>query len=325
MKRKDILITFSGVFISFILIYFTFKNVNIKTVFNIIKKADPFFIWLFFFSTFFELFFRTIKWYLILKPIVKTDLIQLFKIEIISLGVNNILPFRMGELTKMFIVARMYLQSKTTILSTVFIERLLDSLILFTLLVLYSTIGNINILINDISFLIFLNTIIVFIIIGFKYMDKILEIKKIKKLEETYPKFHLIILKIKNGGVCFKNLWYSLLIFLVGIIQWNFDVLNNFFTAKALNMEVIDYFKAAITVFAGSLSASIPSMPGYFGNYEYAVSQVCISWGIEKELAISFATLTHILSYLIITIAAVIFVYDLGFNFKKILSMKKEE
>jgi|GEM_PF-2144419 len=369
MKTKDILIASLGIIISFLLIYLSFKNADFSKFLLILKKSDISFMFLFLISTFFELVFRTLKWYLILKPNVTTDLKQLFKIEVISLGINNILPFRMGEITKIFLVSHFYAIPKTTVLSTVFIERLMDTLILFALLLLYSKLGGINILINKTSFFVILNFAIIAVIILFIFSDKIMihpkvkkfqnyhpkihsfiiKIKnggvcfkslgltffifsdkimihpKVKKFQNYHPKIHSFIIKIKNGGVCFKSLGLTFLILGSGIIQWNFDVLNNFFMAKALKIHAIDFFKAAISVFAGSLSASVPSMPGYFGNYEYAVSRVCMSWGIDKETSLLFATSVHILGYIVITLAAVIFIYSLGLNFRKILSMSKNQ
>ncbi|HOJ86072.1 MAG: lysylphosphatidylglycerol synthase transmembrane domain-containing protein [Elusimicrobiales bacterium] len=325
MKTKDILIASLGIIISFLLIYLSFKNADFSKFLLILKKSDISFMFLFLISTFFELVFRTLKWYLILKPNVTTDLKQLFKIEVISLGINNILPFRMGEITKIFLVSHFYAIPKTTVLSTVFIERLMDTLILFALLLLYSKLGGINILINKTSFFVILNFAIIAVIILFIFSDKIMIHPKVKKFQNYHPKIHSFIIKIKNGGVCFKSLGLTFLILGSGIIQWNFDVLNNFFMAKALKIHAIDFFKAAISVFAGSLSASVPSMPGYFGNYEYAVSRVCMSWGIDKETSLLFATSVHILGYIVITLAAVIFIYSLGLNFRKILSMSKNQ
>ncbi len=323
MKTKDILISSLGIVISFFLIYLSFKNADFSKFFLILKKSDISFMFLFLISTFFELLFRTLKWYFILKPNVTVNLKQLFKIEVISLGINNILPFRMGEITKIFLVSHFYTIPKTTVLSTVFIERLMDTLILFALLLLYSKLGGINILINKTSFFVILNLAIIAIIILFIFSDKIILHPKIKKLENYHPKIHSFIIKIKNGGVCFKSLGLTFLILVSGIIQWNFDVLNNFFMAKALKIHAIDFFKAAISVFVGSLSTSVPSMPGYFGNYEYAVSRVCMSWGIDKETSLLFAASVHILGYIIITISAIIFIYSLGLNFRKILSISK--
>ncbi|MEF3280269.1 MAG: flippase-like domain-containing protein [Elusimicrobiota bacterium] len=325
MKKKEIFIAFFGIIISILLLYLSFKNINFLNLLEMLKKARIPFILLFFVSTFFEMIFRTLKWYLILNSNIKVDFYNIFKFEIISLGINNILPFRMGELTKMFLVAKFYSVSKTTVISTIFIERILDSIILFSLLLLYSKIGGINILINTTSIFIILNLAILIIIIGFVFSEKIIETQYFKKIEIKHPKIYSLIIKFKNGGKCFKDPKLAFAIFFVGIIQWSFDVLNNYFIAKSLEIKIIDYFKAAITVFAGSLSSSIPSMPGYFGNYEYAISRVCMSWGIEKELSILFPAMVHILGYILITLTAIIYIYSLGFNFKKILKISKME
>lgn len=325
MKFKDIILALIGLLISFFLIYLTFRNIDFKKTITILLSCDFRFIFLFIISIFFEIVFRTLKWYLIILPNFKVNFTDLFKFEVIGLGINNILPFRMGEITKMLLVAKFYSASKTVVLSTIFVERILDSLILFILLLFYSKIGGINIIINANFVFIVLNIIIIVILFGFRYSDIILNINYFKNFEKKHPKIHSVILKIRMGGVCFKNIGLTILILFIGVVQWNFDVLNNFFIAKSLDIREIDYFRAAITVFVGSLATSIPSMPGYFGNYEYAISRVCMSWSIDENLSIIFPTAVHILSYLIITISAVVFIYSLGFNLRRIINISKLE
>lgn len=323
MKSKDIIISSVGIIISGGLLYFTFRNVDFGIAFNILKKSRYEFIFIFFVSMFFELFFRSLKWfYILLANSKKIKFWDIFKFEVISLGINNILPFRMGEITKMLLVNYFYKLSKTTTLSTVFVERLLDSLIIFSIFILYSRLGNINILLNQNTFIL-LNILIVVIIVLFIFSDRILKHKFFVNVEKKYPAVYNFAFKLKEGGKCFKNPKLTLYIFLSGIAQWNFDVLNNYFIAKALSINVIDYFKAAITVFAGSIAASIPSMPGYFGNYEFAISRVCMLWGIEKNLSTIYPTLIHVLTYLSVTVLAIIFIYSIGFSFKKIINLTK--
>ena len=325
MKLKDIILTFAGLLISLFLIYLSFRNVDFSKFLAVTERVNYSYIFLFFLSTFFEMLFRTFKWYFILIPVTKVPLKDLFKIGVISLGINNILPFRIGEITKMFLVSRFYEVSKTTVISTIFVERLVDTLILFALLLIYSHLGSINIIINRPSFIFLIFVLIFIVILFFIFLEKILMHKKLKEFELSHPKIHSIIVKIKNGGVCFKNPYLFFMILFTGVIQWNFDVLNNYFIAKALKLNIMDYFKSAISVFVGSLSASVPSMPGYFGNYEYAVSRVLMSWRIDRETAVFFATSVHILTYLIITVSAIIFIYSMGLNFRKVISLSKRE
>ena len=308
MKKKDVFISILGIPISILLIYLTFKDFNFNSVIPIVKNIKIYFFLLFLISTFWEIFFRTLKWYLIILPSKKTDFKELFKFEIISLGINNILPFRMGEISKMFLLSQKYSLSKTTAISTVFVERILDTFILFGSFLIYSSLGNINIGIRKENIILILIVLSVMIFLIFIYIDKIIELKTFSDIEKNHPKIHQILIKIRKGGICFKNPRLTFLILLSGLIQWNFDVLNNFIIAKAMKID-LDYFKAAITVFAGSVSASIPSMPGYFGNYEYAISRVMILWGVDRNISVIFPSLIHILSYSIITSCAIVLIY----------------
>jgi len=308
MRKKDILIAFLGFGISFILIYSTFKNFDFEIVFPVIKKLKIGFLFTFFISTFLEIIFRTLKWYFIILPLKKVDFLKLFKFEVISLGINNILPFRMGEVAKMFLLSKNYSLSKTTSLSTVFVERLLDTFILVGLFLIYSYIGNINLGVNKNFIILILLLVSITVFVFFIYIEKILNSSSFSNISVKHPKIYDLIIKIKNGGLCFKKTYILFLTILSGVVQWNFDFLNNFFIAKSMDIN-LNYFKSAATVFAGSLSASIPSMPGYFGNYEYAISRVMILWQFDKNISVLFPTIIHLLTYILITSSALVFIY----------------
>lgn len=323
MKIKDLLFAFVGVIISIFLIYITFSKIDISLFFHHLSKFKLSYIGLFLLSTFFEIFFRTLKWYIILKSFTDIEMNKIFRFEVISLGVNNILPFRMGELTKVFLVSKYYHLSKTTVLSTVFIERLIDTVMLFLLLISYSIVGGIAIpFIDKKNAVYIIISIVLFIYIFFVYSEKIAHKELLKKFEKKHPYIHSVFIKIRNGGLCFHKTSATLLIITTAALQWHFDVLNNYIVAKALSIDLITFAKAALTVVAGSLSTSIPSMPGYFGNYEYAISRLCMLWGVERELGTLFAALIHIISYITITLAALIFIYYEGINIKNLISSK---
>ncbi len=323
MKMKDLFFAFIGVIISIFFIYITFSKIDTSILFRHLSKLNLSYIGLFFISTFFEIFFRTLKWYIILKSFADIEMNKIFRFEVISLGINNILPFRIGELSKVFLVSKYYPISKTTVLSTVFIERLIDTVMIFLLLISYSIVGGMNIpFMSKKNAVYIIISILIFIYTFFVYSDKILHKDFFKKFEKKHPYIHSIFIKIRNGGLCFHKTSTTLFIITTAALQWHFDVLNNYIIAKALFIDLIDFPKAALSVVAGSLSASIPSMPGYFGNYEYAVSRLCMFWGVEKELATLFAVLIHIISYIIITLTALIFVYYEGINIKNLISLK---
>lgn len=324
MRIKDLLTASAGILISLSLIYLTFSKIDTALFINHLSKMKISYIPLFILSTFLEILFRSIKWYLILLPIVNLSLSRVFKFEVIALGINNILPFRMGEISKVFLVSKNSNASKTTILSTVFIERLLDTIMLFLIFLIYSLSGGINIpFITKETGVIIILTILLFIYLVFVHSERLLEKEGFKRFERKHPRIYSIITKIRNGGISFKSPKLTILILASGFIQWNFDVLNNYIIARSLAISNLDLSRSAITVVAGSLSASIPSMPGYFGNYEYAISRVCMLWDIERELATLFPTIIHILTYIIITFAAVLFIYVEGFNIKRLLAIQK--
>ena len=59
-------------------------------------------------------------------------------------------------------------------------------------------------------------------------------------------------------------------------------------------------------------------MPGYFGNFEFAIAKVAGVWGVNKEVAFAYATFAHVLTYLSITSVGLVFVYQMGQSLGKV-------
>ena len=79
---------------------------------------------------FISLYIRTLRWQYILKTVLNIRAWILFKSISIGYSANNILPVRLGELIRLYYVAKISKISKSTTLGTIIIERIMDALTL---------------------------------------------------------------------------------------------------------------------------------------------------------------------------------------------------
>ena len=91
------------------------------------------------------------------------------------------------------------------------------------------------------------------------------------------------------------------------------DALVFYIMACALGIQnIIDGFKCVVLLFSVAAAASVPGVPGGFGNYEFAIAKVAGSWGVDKETAFAYATGAHLVTYMVVTVTGLIFVYQMG-------------
>jgi len=323
MKKK--LSVISGFFLSIGFIYIISKNVNIDILKNSFYQIKLVWVIPVIFITFIEVFFRGIKWKIILSPVKNINIFELFKLEIIGLSINNILPLRIGELIRGFMAGKNYSLSYVFVFSTILIERIADMVALLLIVAIVSYYGNFIPDIFGYKKYLFVLAFFAFFSISFIIsIDKIKEISFFKIYIEKHPKIKHLIEKINEGGKCFHSIKNLTLIFSIALLQWFLNSLSYFFIACSFSInEKVNFFKSAALVFASAFAASLPSMPGYFGNIEFAVSKIMNIWGINYESSLAYAFSVHFIGYICITILGIFFIYRAGYSLKGIFNYHK--
>ena len=79
--------------------------------------------------------FRTVRWRRLLQHIRPIPTTRLFPVVVVGYMANNLLPLRLGELVRSYYIGDRKQVSKTAALVTIFIERLLDALMLLLFIV----------------------------------------------------------------------------------------------------------------------------------------------------------------------------------------------
>lgn len=114
------------VILTLLFLYLAFKNVDLKESFSLIAKASI--LWLILYVIVFYLshLVRALRWKLMIKSVRKDiSVFNLFSAVMIGYGVNCVIP-RLGEIYRGLFIGRWEGLSRTTMLGTVVIERIID-------------------------------------------------------------------------------------------------------------------------------------------------------------------------------------------------------
>lgn len=316
LGKQLIGIAFAGVFL-----WLAFKGTDPAKLWSYIKEVQPFYLLLVCLSGLASHFLRALRWVLLLAPLTdkKVSLWNSFCAVMYGYAVNVVLP-RGGEVARLVSISKTEKLPWIGVLSTMFIDRLLDIALLvlllgFTLTVFPTTAfadmkwlvpGGISLSIATVLGLLVLPQMagIINWLVSQPALSSKLPASLIQRVENLSKQFDTGCRSLKNPVTYPAIAGLSLAI-------WFFYWLNFYLMICAFGLQDKVSPSQCLVVFTiGSVGVLVPT-PGNVGSFHFLVSQgLSIVSGINHELALAFASLLHVMCFVVVTCvpAAVCFV-----------------
>ena len=137
MKRRNY---WFGLAVSLLFIYFFFRKIDLQEVWGAFRSVNYLYTLPIMLVNILSIWLRAVRWRILLRPVKKIGLPELFQATAIGFMANNLFPARIGELVRAFLLAEKEKISKSTSMATVVVERLFDGfavLLLFLVVILF--------------------------------------------------------------------------------------------------------------------------------------------------------------------------------------------
>lgn len=263
---------------------------------------------------------RTVRWRALLRPTKPLAHKRLFGVVMIGYMANNVLPARLGEFVRAYVLSRKEGVRKSTTLATIFIERIFDGLsllfILGALLVAHET-GWISSQ-HDFPASIKLAGLVAGAgFVGAFGFVAALEFvpsfpgfltKLIHRFapERLAPKLEGILGAFVEGVGCLRS-WKTLVfVFGTSLMVWTIEGTTYALVGQAfhLDLPLRAFFIAMVIVNLGTL---IPSAPGFVGTFQLFCWISLGMFGVTKEVAVSYGLVLNVSEYLPVTLLGIVF------------------
>ncbi len=266
---------------------------------------------------------RALRWHYLLSPIQKVSARRLFPVVVIGYMANNVLPVRMGEVVRAYVLGRRENVRKTASLATIVVERIMDGITMILFLAIVSLFVKVNTSIEGIEKI---AAVVFLIAIGAFFMVAHSR-SLMKKLENFGLKFIPASLQPKVAGLAdafidglqILRQWRDLLIvFLLSVVAWVCE--GAMFWLVSLAFSNLNLSAAAVfmTLAVANLATLVPSTPGYVGPFDAAAKLVLVQvFAVEQGLALSYVILLHAALYLPITLVGLYYWLHEHFSFKE--------
>jgi uncharacterized protein (TIRG00374 family) len=208
---------------------------------------------------------------------------------------NTVLPLRLGELARAYIVSQTMEAGASFILATVLVERIIDSFVslvglLFALPFVIIPDWTQNLVIGVVLILLIIVLFVVFLLSQRKKFIPLL--KKLPGggfwgLDEAADQFIESLNILMDMGILLRATFWSLMAW--GTTWFQLWILLNIFSIHG--SLIVSLFVSGVIAFG----AAIPSSPGAIGVFELSAVAGLLVFGTSREAALSFAIVTHIL------------------------------
>jgi uncharacterized protein (TIRG00374 family) len=270
--------------------------------------------------------FRALRWKYLLEPIVDVKKRHALYIIFVSFFANNLLPARLGEIVRAYLLSKKYNVGKVKSFSTVVVDRVVDGItliVLFALLVAFS--GAVpQALQYGMLLPLAVFALLLFVFLKPKYFNSFAK-PLLKRIPFVYKRLEPMIEDLVSGGSAFSHgLKSNLFIWGSSFAIWLIETAVFFLVANRLGIELTPV-KALVLLVVVAMASMIPSAPAYAGTFEAAFIAVFLAFGLQQSDAFAFALTMHAIEFVVIMVAGIVSARLLGLSFRKLLKMKEAE
>jgi uncharacterized protein (TIRG00374 family) len=266
---------------------------------------------------------RAVRWKIYLKPIKEAkSFLNLFSAVMVGYAINNITP-RGGEIVRPFVYARRENISKSAVLATIIVERVIDVIFLLILFFIAFLASKESIMaafpwlttdsLTYMSILVLAVVVMLFLVISTNIVERIIKLvakpllpKYYDKIAATWDNFKVGFASLKNGKSYIKNILYSALMWFLYAIP-SYMMFFCFDFQDTLHLGIFD---AGLLLVVSGIGMSIAPTPGGIGVYHWLITTALMSLhpSISNEEALAFATVAHGVNLLQQVLVGMIFI-----------------
>ncbi len=261
-------------------LYFAFKQVNLEDINRAISNSNFYYIIIALLTTYITFILRSIRWKILLDSPSNLKLNKYISTTHIGYFLNNILPFRAGDLGRAKLLSNYSNQIRFSfLLGSLVAEKIIDLWMIgfFSIYLIFFGF-------NDVLGLTFsLGILLLYIITSLIIFGNNSVANKIQNqfsITENFVDGYLLVSKNKlKLGIVSILLWCSFVVYMVALL-------------KSINIHLSFEQYIGITIITGIVT-SLPIAPAAIGTYHLAVIYFLTLYGIDIEQSQTAAILLH--------------------------------
>lgn len=317
-----------GIVVSLLAFYFALRNVDLSSLIDSVFSADPIWMLIVLVSYIVHYWLKAMRWCNLLEPVYQARTAEVYPVMMTGFFANNFLPAHLGEFVRMYIGARVFQISKTEVLATIVLERILDFSVIALMFggaligggaisdeLVYA--GYVMVAVTLIAW------VLIFVALRFEQPVQRLIRWLLKPLPsrigERIVNMELMALTALHS---MKSIRLMVSSSVLSLLQWALVGLAIYAALRSVGVE-IDFAAAVVTLAATVLAVSLPAAPGFFGTIQLAFVLALLPYGVSENDALAGSVIFHIISYSYVMISGLIALQQLNVRVSDIKRMSQ--
>jgi len=282
-------------------LYLAFRNVKLDELGAALQRINASWLLVAIVVSLLIMVFRAWRWQLELRPLEHVPFGRLWVIISVAYMAINLLPVRIGEIVRPWLLSRRSRVSFSSVVGNVVLEKTMDSLIIvFYILLGLLTVENLPVwvrrgaMVPAIAAALLVSLVILFWWRGEAFVDRWL----LHRLPQGFGrKLKKVLAAMADGMRIIPNPMLLLSVFLVSLTMWFLPILSSYIMIRAFDFPVP--FGAALVVFIFiGFGTALPNLPGMIGPYQYACQLALGLFGVSEVDALAYGLVLNAVQFL---------------------------
>ncbi len=303
-----------GIAISIVALLIVIRGVDLAAVADVLATASPAWIAGVAACIFLDILCRTVRWQVLLEPIHHVPLVRTLAYLLIGYLANNVLPGRLGELVRCHYLGDREGISRSTVLGTIVVERVVDTTVLVAiasaailLLHVRGVVASVVLLGIGLAGALVVALALALVAHRLPFADRVVA------AIERWPAVMRIAANLRGGLAVASR--PRTLAGAIGwsLVAWSATVVAFAAAGQAVGIE-LTWGQAALLGAGASLATAIPAGPGNVGTFELAAVEIAAVFGVAAEPAFALAILVHAVILVVTSVGGAISLARVGWR-----------
>jgi glycosyltransferase 2 family protein len=284
-----------GIAISLFAIWVLIRSVDLQAAFDVLRTASPAWIGVMLITTTVDIAARGARWQALLAPIAPLPYRRVLGYTYIGYLANNVLPARLGELYRSHALGDGEGISRTTVLGTVVVERVVDTVMVVAIASLAVLVLSVRGVMTSAVLLGAAFVALLVIVLGLGIAaHRLPGAERVGAMIARRPRLLELARRLREGLAVAGRPRVVAVAIAFSAVAWAASILTFLAAGQAVGVE-LTVAQGALLTSGVALVTIVPSGPGYLGTFELTVVGIASGFGIARDDAFAMGLLVHLM------------------------------
>jgi glycosyltransferase 2 family protein len=295
-----------GIAISVFSIWILIHSVDLDAAFAVLRTASPAWIGVMLVTATLDIAARGARWRALLAPIAPLPYRRVLGYTYIGYLANNVLPARLGELYRSHALGEGEGVSRTTVLGTVVVERVVDTVMVVAIAAVAVLVLSVRGAMSSAVLLGLAFVALLVIVLGLGIAAHRLHgAGRVTELISRRPRLLELARRLREGLAVAGQPKVLVAALAFSGLAWSASTLTFLAAGQAVSVQ-LTVAQGALLTSGVALASIVPAGPGFVGTFELTVVAIADSLGIPRDSAFALGLLVHLVILATTSIGGVI-------------------